>query len=316
MAVAQGIGDSLLDDPVNGVFLVLVKFQVLHLAVKVHPGAGHSVHVRYHLADGVFQAEPLQGIGAQLADRAPYFLDAVPCDLGNKLQLLLCLPGRRAYGGQAGVYARGNAGQGVAQGIMDFPGQTVSLPCLRHFFRHHGVLFKLFIHFLKLLVKGMYLVQVSLLLVDDIHTVYHKHDYIQGYQDIVAAEQVLLGGGIVKCNVILYGIQAVGNGKQFVISQDKAADSHRRQEIPGFPVFGIENDIGKYQQQDTVIIKIQKYNNGKTNGKISHKAEQNHLTVVREQPVPHKHTACQQSQKKGAEPDVPAGIPDNGLDAA
>ena len=68
MAMAQRIGDSLLDNPVNGIFLVLVKFQVLYLAVKIHPCAGHSVHVRYHLADGIFQAEALQGVRAQLAD--------------------------------------------------------------------------------------------------------------------------------------------------------------------------------------------------------------------------------------------------------
>ena len=47
-------------------------------------------------------------------------------------------------------------------------------------------------------VQGVYLVQISLLLVDDVHTVHHKHDYIQGYQDIIAAEQILLGGCIVK----------------------------------------------------------------------------------------------------------------------
>ena len=81
---------------------------------------------------------------------------------------------------------------------MDFPGQTVSLPCLGHLFRHHGILLKLLIHILKLLVQGMYLVQISLLLVDDVHTVYHEHDYIQRYQDIIAAEQILLGGCIVK----------------------------------------------------------------------------------------------------------------------
>ena len=37
-----------------------------------------------------------------------------------------------------------------------------------------------------------------LLLVDNVHTVHHEHDYIQGYQDIIAAEQILLGGCIVK----------------------------------------------------------------------------------------------------------------------
>ena len=86
----------------------------------------------------------------------------------------------------------------MAQGIMNFPGQTVPLPCLCHLLRHHGILLKLLIHVLKLLVEGVYLVQISLLLVDDVHTVHHEHDYIQGYQDIIAAEQILLGGCIVK----------------------------------------------------------------------------------------------------------------------
>ena len=86
----------------------------------------------------------------------------------------------------------------MPQGIVDFPGQAVSLPCLSHLFRHHGILLKLLIHILKLLVQGVYLVQISLLLVDDVHTVHHEHDYIQGYQDIIAAEQILLGGCIVK----------------------------------------------------------------------------------------------------------------------
>lgn len=90
----------------------------------------------------------------------------------------------------------------MSQCIMNLPCKPVALFGLRHLLAHIGIFGELCIDSLQLSVQCIDFFDRPSLHADHIDAVYNKHDDIQGEQDIVNTEQILLCGEIVILYII------------------------------------------------------------------------------------------------------------------
>ena len=203
VAVTDGIGDAFLDHAVDRIFFVLVKPEVLFVGFKGNGHVRNLAHGSDHFRDGLAKTQPAQRVRTQLIDRAADVLNALTADLGEQLQLLFGFFGGDVDQRQTGVQTGCDARQGVSQGVMNLPGQTVSLTGLGHALGHVGKVAELVVGILQLPIKRVDLLDGAELLVDDVDAVDDEENDVQRTEDVVNAEQILLlGGGVVE-NIII-----------------------------------------------------------------------------------------------------------------
>ena len=132
MPVPDGVGDTLLHDPVQDVFFILVQHLQILREGEIHLDARRPLRFLHQLFQRAAQLQVLQGIRPQGIDRVPHIRDAAPCDLRDRAQLFLGRLGRDVHQHDTGLDPRDDPGEGMSKCIMDLSGQTVPLAGLCH----------------------------------------------------------------------------------------------------------------------------------------------------------------------------------------
>lgn len=188
MAVPPSIGHAFLHDAVQDFFLIGTQPLRPLQDLKVNLHAGRSRKIINHMLDGLMQWQLLEIIGAQLPDAAPYVLESAQggfLDLGQLfLGLVWCDVDEKARG----IEASGNAGECVAERVMDLAGQPVAFARLGHGLCFDGIGTQPRIRFLELSVEARDALLFLMVLADEQCEVKDEQDEIQRDESIVQRE--------------------------------------------------------------------------------------------------------------------------------
>ena len=197
-AMADGIGQALLDHPVQGILLVRVQFECLHLLEIFDPGGGGQAEILHQPLQGLGQIGPLQGVGAQGLDGPAHVRQTVPGGLGHHLDALLGFLRCHLKQRQSRIRTHDDARQGVAQGIVDLPGQPVALAHLGHALHVHRIVPQLVVGLVQLFIQPVDPLVLVLLAGEQQDHVQHEQQDVQtDHQTFQAGEQALGHGAVI-----------------------------------------------------------------------------------------------------------------------
>ena len=286
MSVADRVGDTLLNDTVDDVLLILAELQPLPTPVKVDLGIGHPSHVRHHLTDGSVQGEPFHLIRSEFTDGAAHILHTVPAHIRQQLKLLLHLLRRHVHKRKTGIQPGDNPCQTVPKRIVNFPCKSVSLIGLCHLFRHISVFRKLLVGILQLVVEHVYLLNRTSLQVDYRKTVAHKQNNIQGNHRVPDTKQPLLARKRVVTHIVRHIIERHVNRQKLIIRQQITDNGEKQKRHLRLTVLDIGDHIGEHKEQKPVVIKIQPIDDHHTDQKLRHERNCAPLAVSHLQEMP------------------------------
>lgn len=139
VAVAPCVRHAFLHDAVEHLFLVGAQAlgPLENLEVDLH--AGRAREFLHHVRDGLPQRQVLEVVGPQLLDAAAHILEAAQGRLLYFDELFIGLVGGEVDEQRGGVEPRGDAGQRVAERVMDLAREAVALARLGHRLRFDRV---------------------------------------------------------------------------------------------------------------------------------------------------------------------------------
>ena len=257
VAVADGVGHALLDDPVQGVLLVLGKGQGPGFLLVKDLRRGGGLEVGNHGLQGLLQRGVLQGVGPQGLDGPAHVVEPVPGRLGHHLDALFRLLRRGVKEGQSRVGAHDDARQRVAQGVVNLTGQAVPLPDLRHALQLKGVVPEAVVGLVQLFVQLPYAAVLRLLAGEQKN---HKEDE----QKYVQADQQTLRPGEEAADRLVVVVQIGAEGdapregiQDFVAPEGEQQNQRRREADAVKAVAHIVDQVRQHQQRRSAVVKFQ-----------------------------------------------------------